>query len=147
MVRPRWSWQSTKRRFPHARGDGPDGLRDRRLLLSFPHARGDGPARRVQVFRPDVFSPRTWGWSGHDLPSLYRTPVFPTHVGMVRNLAVLMQAHERFPHARGDGPRPNNTAAPPPPFSPRTWGWSAKKVTGWHTPRVFPTHVGMVRRF
>ncbi len=111
----------------------------------FPHARGDGPDKGVARRRMIVFSPRTWGWSPHRQVGPQARPVFPTHVGMVRAGIDSEPDKSGFPHARGDGPARERQQKEAVRFSPRTWGWSgyprAPPACAW----VFPTHVGMVR--
>ncbi len=51
----------------------------------FPHARGDGPSGAKQKVAKEPFSPRTWGWSVGGAFDFLRLAVFPTHVGMVRD--------------------------------------------------------------
>ena len=54
--------------------------------FSFPHTRGDGPRIRNQTPRRRRFSPHAWGWSGVTASHLPAGQVFPTRVGMVRNM-------------------------------------------------------------
>ncbi len=154
------------RRFPHARGDGPDrflclsgrlafsprawGWTGRRATLPprqarFPHARGDGPYAEYVVEKPIRFSPRAWGWTGYKAPQTTPEPVFPTRVGMDRRHRAPPSNLCRFPHARGDGPDRDLAYQVHSMFSPRAWGWTAshhREADGAH---VFPTRVGMDR--
>ncbi len=116
------------------------------LQERFPHARGDGPDVREVLKKRTTFSPRTWGWSVQDAVCGGHSVVFPTHVGMVRSPRRMVPGGRGFPHARGDGPKSTELLADLQEFSPRTWGWSGKAVNAFGNSRVFPTHVGMVRR-
>ena len=134
-------------------------------LKSFPHGCGDGPCDLYYPITGYKFSPRVWGWSGHPIITLTLENVFPTGVGMVR-LNRAMAIMGGFPHGCGDGPPLVLEMSSIRMFSPRVWGWSARRplalcskrfsprVWGWSvkpwdlTSRalVFPTGVGMVRR-
>ena len=168
----RWDMPSadTLERFPHARGDGPaweriattpakfsprpwgwsgrlaHGLRNG---VVFPHARGDGPRWDMRSGAPIWFSPRPWGWSVFQRGFLVggRRRVFPTPVGMVRSSPNTWACPTSFPHARGDGPLPMSWSAVWFGFSPRPWGWSARRTADGALRPVFPTPVGMVRGF
>ena len=91
------------------------------------------------------FSPRPWGWSVENSGKLDTLTVFPTPVGMVRDLLPDGSGCGCFPHARGDGPRRGDRHDRCPEFSPRPWGWSALHHRGFRNRGVFPTPVGMVR--
>src|SRR6266700_6008776 len=54
---------------------------------------------------------------------------------------------QRFPHARGDGPRTHRGLQLPRLFSPRAWGWSESRRYSSVARAVFPTRVGLVRAF
>ena len=71
-----------------------------------PHASGDGPRLAHQRPRPEVLSPRVWGWSERPRPGRLRDQVVPTRVGMVRRPSRPPPPHPRCPHASGDGPWP-----------------------------------------
>ena len=53
---------------------------------------------------------------------------------------------QRIPHMRGDGPSSPRGEFYVPVYSPHAWGWSGYFRRVQHTPIVFPTCVGMVRR-
>ncbi len=115
------------------------------ILIGFPHACGDGPAGGETGRKQCEFSPRVWGWSEIKPQRPALRPVFPTRVGMVRASLVVMASPERFPHACGDGPHLAGATGGDMRFSPRVWGWSAKKITVRQQWAVFPTRVGMVQ--
>ena len=71
--------------------------------------------------------------------------LFPTRVGMVRNVATFKTVGSALPHARGDGPIDGLGRHADRSFSPRPWGWSGGNVCASPVCRLFPTPVGMVR--
>ena len=73
--------------------------------VGFPHARGDGPLSGSRKTCASSFSPRPWGWSDINVSLIRVLNVFPTPVGMVRFQLRNLRNNNRFPHARGDGPR------------------------------------------
>jgi len=111
---------------------------------SFPHARGDGPVWSHRTQCPPGFSPRPWGWSEIAVLNPKRLRVFPTPVGMVRDILRRSRGGASFPHARGDGPPCFCLCANNQGFSPRPWGWSAPLYCLRQRRCVFPTPVGMV---
>ena len=113
---------------------------------SSPHARGDGPFSPPYPLRGVTFSPRAWGWSGRVIIEILCEKVLPTRVGMVRIYHRHDIAVHRSPHARGDGPAGLAALETRIQFSPRAWGWSARR--GWpdRPELVLPTRVGMVRQ-
>ncbi len=119
--------------------------RPERSRLSFPHGCGDGPGARVAHSRTCPFSPRVWGWSGSWAQGGKCGSVFPTGVGMVRTRPVSRSSFLGFPHGCGDGPACFLRAAVADAFSPRVWGWSARRFGCTAPTVVFPTGVGMVR--
>src|SRR5450759_903261 len=54
--------------------------------------------------------------------------VLPTRVGMVRKFLYHAYLLISSPHACGDGPRRQNPAELVLMFSPRVWGWSARRI-------------------
>ena len=112
---------------------------------SSPHARGDGPYLNCMGIEPTEFSPRAWGWSGQFACRVSRQAVLPTRVGMVRQAAVVSAVGSSSPHARGDGPSIRDIDGILDGFSPRAWGWSAKRKRESGLIAVLPTRVGMVR--
>jgi len=154
--------------FPHACGDGPhspaEWLRERpfspRVWGWSEH--GISGLRRPDVFptrvgmvrdplrsaaRPPAFSPRVWGWSETVGHGSVVWEVFPTRVGMVRGCGRWLTKLESFPHACGDGPLLVDAGLTTVGFSPRVWGWSVFGKGPSGRVFVFPTRVGMVRRF
>src|ERR1035441_2426680 len=65
-----------------------------------PHARGDGPQwiKDMGVYMP--FSPRAWGWSAMDQGHGRLHAVLPTRVGMVRRKPRSCVLPLSSPHAR-----------------------------------------------
>ncbi len=124
---------------------------DRRMWKSprarwgIPHARGDGPP--AQSWRSSAFSysPRTWGWTVSYAVLVGCHCVFPTHVGMDREVRRMSELRKCIPHARGDGPRAIHSQIRPGTYSPRTWGWTDEVFDAIGRFFVFPTHVGMDR--
>ena len=76
-----------------------------------------------------------------------KTCVFPTRVGMIRYLWQLSAKFPRFPRARGDDPQTVCLICGHNWFSPRPWGWSVQREKEVVRFEVFPSRVGMVRRF
>jgi hypothetical protein len=117
----------------------------RGMRSGFPHTRGDGPDSLAAKFLLNEFSPHAWGWSGHRRLGSAGVLVFPTRVGMVRDIFTFLPIVCSFPHTRGDGPYPPPIKSNCSRFSPHAWGWSdCGYIHGWNH-RVFPTRVGMVR--
>ena len=127
MVRRSPPFGGSRRRAPHARGDGPPrrggvavgrgcsprtwGWSGTRPTWSpcrrgAPHARGDGPPTAPPNPPPPSCSPRTWGWSDGGVLLAGVGDVLPTHVGMVRGWRLRSTRAAGAPHARGDGPAP-----------------------------------------
>ena len=71
--------------------------------------------------------------------------VFPTHVGMFRDMPVNRSGSGCFPHTCGDVPRTMARMVRPQRFSPHMWGCSERQARTRRLHRVFPTHVGMFR--
>ena len=71
--------------------------------------------------------------------------IFPTRVGMDRNIITVFWERKYFPHACGDGPRRQGLLGGKLLFSPRVWGWTG--IMGAIAPvlGIFPTRVGMDR--
>ena len=73
--------------------------------------------------------------------------VFPTHVGMF-----LCEEYDAFigicfPHACGDVPGQTMNFVDELLFSPRMWGCSVVAIAADISSDVFPTHVGMFRKY
>ena len=117
----------------------------RNIPRRFPHARGDGPNISPLKKETPMFSPRPWGWSGLVNAWIRVEHVFPTPVGMVRIPAPTRPPPAGFPHARGDGPGGCGATSSLRSFSPRPWGWSVVASRSPCAGNVFPTPVGMVR--
>ena len=76
-----------------------------------------------------------------------RVGVFPTRVGMFQTPPKKLTLIDSFPHACGDVPVIKAVQASPFAFSPRVWGCSAIPEQNTRCEAVFPTRVGMFRRF
>ena len=147
-----WGWtgpavaaRHPRRVFPTPVGMDREGGAAMSARRRFPHARGDGPFCRAKRWRATRFSPRPWGWTGGLRGAAHDGPVFPTPVGMDRTFASGLQWRGRFPHARGDGPLRNAAGKLTPVFSPRPWGWTGISWVIVGGESVFPTPVGMDR--
>ncbi len=92
--------------FPTRVGMARNQIRQRQGNRRFPHPRGDGPGFLDRLATGGEISPPAWGWpdGGHALALAIDD--FPTRVGMARVLAHVVEALSRFPHPRGDGPKP-----------------------------------------
>ena len=113
--------------------------------LGSPHPRGDGPMTSEVLVVDIEFSPPAWGWSATFRGRKTSLEVLPTRVGMVRTCGLREILAGRSPHPRGDGPCSSFTVQFTPAFSPPAWGWSAGDGCQFHSQRVLPTRVGMVR--
>ncbi len=91
----------------------------------FPHTRGDGPQGCARRAQDGLFSPHAWGWSDCRPSPPGRCSVFPTRVGMVRCNKCGDPPATGFPHTRGDGPVLTGIRETHYVFSPHAWGWSA----------------------
>ena len=111
-----------------------------------PHARGDGP---VYAGRPENTmgrSPRAWGWTVATR-AVQPLPVeVPTRVGMDRGCCDRARCGSRGPHARGDGPLGTGVRPGEAMRSPRAWGWTAPRPHALAGQAEVPTRVGMDRR-
>ena len=76
---------------------------------------------------------------------MFRWPVLPTCVGMVRDWFAAHEDCNRSPHVRGDGPAIFGKVWDRKTFSPRAWGWSEIASLVNEFAQVLPTCVGMVR--
>ena len=75
----------------------------------------------------------------------YCPRVVPTHVGVDRGTVGRAHGPARRPHARGGGPARCCRTTAPHPSSPRTWGWTERRVVDRVVGHVVPTHVGVDR--
>ena len=69
--------------------------------------------------------------------------VFPTRVGVDRQLTWMHLTERCFPHTRGGGADTADKISATSVFSPHAWGWTSIRVIGTGVPRVFPTRVGV----
>ena len=116
------------------------------LAAGFPHASGDVPRLMLDGRNVHKFSPRKWGCSATMRRAVTRKTVFPTQVGMFRDVRASSKQHKSFPHASGDVPVSMRSGQLLTMFSPRKWGCS--EIPPWRTAdgSVFPTQVGMFRK-
>ena len=149
-----WGWTeaansiiATADVFPTRVGMDRDRSRVRRGASRIPHTRGDGPRTHASVRRPLLYSPHAWGWTGQTRNTNTSPPVFPTRVGMDRRTWTKRSGRARIPHTRGDGPRSSGRRSAESAYSPHAWGWTAQRVKPSAPERVFPTRVGMDRKF
>ena len=94
---------------------------------NLPHARGDEPFPELAAIVAAVIYPTHVGMN-RNLLNGYRNvlDIYPTHVGMNRRSLTHFQKNRHLPHARGDEPS----------------GISALTLN----PAIYPTHVGMNRK-
>ena len=93
------------------------------------------------------FSPHAWGCTGSSAWQLYVEQVFPTCVGMYRTYLPASFAFTRFPHMRGDVPRTRKAIEYVEEFSPHAWGCTDLRQDAQVVVFVFPTCVGMYRKY
>ena len=74
------------------------------LFPRFPHACGGVPSGRGHSRPCARFSPRMWGCTVDCVEAVSRRRVFPTHVGVYRELPRLRHVRLCFPHACGGVP-------------------------------------------
>ena len=91
--------------------------------VGFPHACGGVPMGGQPTLKWRQFSPRMWGCTLASAIVHLIVCVFPTHVGVYRNI-----------HSCAGAKRP---------FSPRMWGCTGHANTRRLAAIVFPTHVGV----
>ena len=147
-----WGWTATAEALDYLNGVFPTPVGMDRVVRTcspprkrFPHARGDGPLDAYVHESIHRFSPRPWGWTVRDDLVSCRAVVFPTPVGMDRYSSRSLQRLASFPHARGDGPELHTTFRESDKFSPRPWGWTVLDAAAHRLDTVFPTPVGMDR--
>ncbi len=83
-----------------------------------------------------------WGWTGLILALLHRTGVFPTHVGVDRQVVADAEAPEGIPHACGGGPLLTTGGGNAKPYSPRMWGWTVHPAGMPRLPQGIPHACG-----
>ncbi len=114
--------------------------------IRFPHPRGDGPQGGGLCSCGDEFSPPAWGWTVYIVSRNMPFLVFPTRVGMDRVGSLEPSKPGGFPHPRGDGPPLIGCFSSEGKFSPPAWGWTDEPASVYRWLEVFPTRVGMDRR-
>jgi len=112
---------------------------------TFPHARGDAPQMFGLLVVAESFSPRPWGCSVLVEKLKAAVVLFPTPVGMLRQLQRAARSSKTFPHARGDAPETWISTFQTTDFSPRPWGCSDFAMDNLAPVPLFPTPVGMLR--
>ena len=147
-----WGWSGALIRWPAAPPEFPTPVGMVRVCSAatpsrrrVPHACGDGPPAPRVSRRLRLSSPRLWGWSVAVRPRWDATEEFPTPVGMVRKSTSSKPRLPRVPHACGDGPVAQSWAGDLIMSSPRLWGWSVHAERDAAERLEFPTPVGMVR--
>ncbi len=118
-------------------------LRSRRRGV--PHARGGGPCWARIGGTTEVCSPRAWGWTVVAPLRVLEQIVFPTRVGVDREIAPPPPRPPSVPHARGGGPKGYLIRFDEHECSPRAWGWTVGAVQVGVAQVVFPTRVGVDR--
>ena len=129
-----------------------------------PRARGDGPPCSAANNGDDIVfpahagmdrwycwlwltgrtcSPRTRGWTALGRAQHDKVHVFPAHAGMDRPAGHDQGARRRVPRARGDGPLSGVRSMTRSSCSPRTRGWTVRRLTYGILSLVFPAHAGM----
>ena len=88
----------------------------------FPHACGGVPITDGGDSSWNRFSPRMWGCTEKPSVLTIEAAVFPTHVGVYLNAAIVQKSPRRFPHACGGVPASSRNRGLPRKFSPRMWG-------------------------
>ena len=109
-----------------------------------PRARGDGPFECPTPAAWKRCSPRTRGWSRHDIGQARGRRVLPAHAGMVPPVPVTPVTSTCAPRARGDGPGNAQSSPITVRCSPRTRGWSPSRPSVARGRPVLPAHAGMV---
>src|SRR5437868_2891799 len=86
-----------------------------------------------------------WGWT--DVPGAAAAfrEVVPTHVGVDREMILILTDGDSCPHACGGGPTRPGSLSGVRALSPRMWGWTALALGSGGWVAVVPTHVGVDR--
>jgi len=93
-------------------------------LNRVPHTRGDEPQSFSTSFGKKTCSPHAWGWTAGLLDGNAGGRVFPTRVGMNRNVKLKYALFKSVPHTRGDEPHGHQRAYYAKKCSPHAWGWT-----------------------
>ena len=106
-----WGWTGQRETsllnlsvFPTGAGMDRREHRGRRGDQRVPHGCGDGPLRSMSPLQIPGCSPRVWGWTDLYVAEMDEAAVFPTGVGMDRDVTGKGQQQSRVPHGCGDGP-------------------------------------------
>ena len=107
-----WGWTALHREmgrvekvFPTRVGMDRYSQIGRNSRAGIPHTRGDGPGYARSGCNSLEYSPHAWGWTVRHPIKRTAIHVFPTRVGMDRNMKIRPRLNGRIPHTRGDGPR------------------------------------------
>ena len=92
-----------------------------------------------------MYSPHAWGWTVDGYFSSTALFVFPTRVGMDRQLKMFFHQIPCILLTRGDGPSIPNISLHSSKYSPHAWGWTEILNRTVDRDIVFPTRVGMDR--
>ena len=114
-------------------------------IISIPHTRGDVPRSSSSSSSCWSYSPHPWGCSAGERHAPIEAALFPTPVGMFRELIPYLRIPVAIPHTRGDVPVQALAVCAVAAYSPHPWGCSEF----WRAIRpkegLFPTPVGMFR--
>ncbi len=149
-----WGWTAVANRgaggalvFPTCVGVDRSIRRVPVLISGIPHVRGGGPIYARERVTRTGYSPRAWGWTDNNGFSREPGGVFPTCVGVDRTGKRTNKRGFGIPHVRGGGPKTVHLLIWLGLYSPRAWGWT-EPVPLWQLSiLVFPTCVGVDRRF
>ncbi|SHK39378.1 hypothetical protein SAMN05421803_11916 [Nocardiopsis flavescens] len=131
-------------RFSRSHKNGWLTVESSQVSYSAPRARGDGPLARPGPDRRLVCSPRTRGWSHHGGWIWRPARLLPAHAGMVPEALQPQRCAIPAPRARGDGPCCPKTCRAAACCSPRTRGWSQRRILQRAHDVLLPAHAGMV---
>ena len=153
---------------PRARGDGPTSWRSwtvgapcsprtrgwsRDVVLTLglakrpfcsPRTRGWSQPKIDPGECVNTCSPRTRGWSPLSGGGGHQDTLLPAHAGMVPEPGRGWRPASPAPRARGDGPDLDLLETDRPRCSPRTRGWSPRRVLRRTSHPLLPANAGMV---
>ncbi len=129
---------------PRTRGWSLQARLRRRGVQVVPAHAGVVPHPRHAPDAHRQWSPRTRGWSLADVVDAALPVVVPAHAGVVPSSPANTGRPGSGPRARGGGPYPVNAPAAMDEWSPRTRGWSRRRVHRLQHRRVVPAHAGVV---
>ncbi len=85
--------------------------------------RGDGSQAEKEMAAQAEFTPHAWGWIEKINAVIYDLEVYPTCVGMDRELGNFSCLWDCLPHMRGDGSLIVDIPEDLHTFTPHAWGW------------------------